>query len=676
MTTSLPTSKPPAEVHPMQALLDQGGYDMPQRGDIREGTILSVGPQEIVIDLGLKREGIVPANDVSRLDKETAAEIQEGTVWPVYILQTSDREGNLIVSLSRAIQEKDWLVAQQMMDNNEILEAQVAGHNNGGLEVIFGKLRGFVPASHISTLPRGASAEERAALLASYVGQTIPLKVVEVDRRRRRLIMSERAAHRRWQREHRKHFLDEIQVGEVRSGIVRSLATFGAFVDLGGVDGLIHVSELAWFPVTHPSEVLKVGDKVDVKVLRIDRQRERVGLSLKRVQPDPWSHVEADYRPTELVEAVVTRVTEFGAFVRLRSGVEGLLHVSEMADIRPDHPQSLVSPGDLLLLRVIRVESQRRRIGLSLRQVSETEWAEWAASYREKHAPPPAEEAPPTEKASEAIEAESAVAAEPLPEGEIAEAPVLVEEEVFSAYSDVPHEKAVGADEEVLSASGETLSEEIAIIEEEVPSASGEILSEEIAVIEEEVPGASGEVVPEKIVTDEEVVVSPTSAALLAADVALPEELGAPEGDAAVHEWDAANLVADVEYIEGIGPAYGQKLRQAGILTPGDLLRQGATAQGRRDLAEQTGIDGQLILRWANHADLYRISAVTDQYAELLEVAGVDTVVELATRNAANLHARLVSVNQEKNVAPDVPTLSDVENWVEQAKQLPRVITY
>jgi small subunit ribosomal protein S1 len=259
MTTSLPTSKPPAEVHPMQALLDQGGYDMPQRGDIREGTVLSVSPQEIIIDLGLKREGIVPANDLSRLDKETVAEIQEGTVWPVYILQPSDREGNLIVSLSRAIQEKDWLVAQQLMDNNEILEAKVSGHNNGGLEVIFGKLRGFVPASHISTLPRGVSPEERKTLLSSLVGETIPLKVVEVDRRKRRLILSERAAHRRWQREHRKQLLDEIEIGEVRSGTVRSLANFGAFVDLGGAEGLIHVSEIAWFPVAHPSEVLKVG---------------------------------------------------------------------------------------------------------------------------------------------------------------------------------------------------------------------------------------------------------------------------------------------------------------------------------------------------------------------------------------------------------------------------------
>ena len=184
----------------MQALLEQGGYDMPQRGDIREGTVLSVSPQEVIIDLGLKREGIVPANDLARLDKDILAEVQEGTTWPVYILQTSDREGNLIVSLSRAQQEKDWLDAQKMMDSNEIFEAQVTGFNSGGLEVAFGKLRGFVPASHISTLPRNASEDDRKERLAGYVGKTVPVKVVEVDRRRRRLIMSERAAHRRWQR--------------------------------------------------------------------------------------------------------------------------------------------------------------------------------------------------------------------------------------------------------------------------------------------------------------------------------------------------------------------------------------------------------------------------------------------------------------------------------------------
>jgi len=483
----------------MQALLDQGGYDMPQRGDIREGTIISVSPQEVVIDLGLKREAIVPANDLSRLDKSTLAELQEGSTWPVYILQPSDREGNLIVSLSRALQEKDWLIAQEKMENNEMFEATVSGHNAGGLEVIFGKLRGFVPASHLSSLPREMSPDERKAQLATYVGKTIPVKIVEVDRKRRRLIMSERAARRRWQREHRKQLLDDIQVGEIRQGAVRSLSEFGAFVDLGGADGLVHISELAWFPVAHPSEVLKVGQVVDVKVLRIDKQRERVGLSLKRVQPDPWSHIDELYEPNQLVEAVVTRVTDFGAFVRLRSGVEGLLHVSEMADIRPDHPQSLVSPGDLLLLRVLRIEPDRRRIGLSLRQVSETEWSEWAATYREKHAAAEAERA--------AEEAEVA-----------AEAETMAEEAEFEV-------------EGVAAAEIETVAEEVEGVAEEV-----EAVAETVA---EEVEGAA------EAAAEEVEVVTETAAETVAEEVEGVAEAASEEAET------AAETV--VEEVEGVG---------------------------------------------------------------------------------------------------------------------------
>ena len=495
MSTSLPPTKPPAEVHPMQALLDQGGYDMPQRGDIREGTIISVSPQEVVIDLGLKREAIVPANDLSRLDKSTLAELQEGTTWPVYILQPSDREGNLIVSLSRALQEKDWLVAQEKMENNEMFEAMVSGHNAGGLEVIFGKLRGFVPASHLSSLPREMSPEERKAQLATYVGKTIPVKVVEVDRKRRRLIMSERAARRRWQREHRKQLLDDIQVGEVRQGAVRSLSEFGAFVDLGGADGLVHISELAWFPVAHPGEVLKVGQVVDVKVLRIDKQRERVGLSLKRVQPDPWSHIDELYAPNQLVEAVVTRVTDFGAFVRLRSGVEGLLHVSEMADIRPDHPQSLVSPGDLLLLRVLRIEPDRRRIGLSLRQVSETEWSEWAATYREKHVAVEAEGVA-VEAESVEAEAESVLAEVESVEAEAESVEAEAESVEAEAESVEAEAESVEAEAESVEAEAESVAAEAESVEAEAESveAEAESVEAEAESVEAEVESVAAEV--------------------------------------------------------------------------------------------------------------------------------------------------------------------------------------
>ena len=552
MSTSLPPTKPPAEVHPMQALLDQGGYDMPQRGDIREGTIISVSPQEIVIDLGLKREAIVPANDLSRLDKSTLAELQEGTTWPVYILQPSDREGNLIVSVSRALQEKDWLIAQEKMDNNEMFEATVSGHNAGGLEVIFGKLRGFVPASHLSSLPRDMSPEERKAQLATYVGKEIPVKIVEVDRKRRRLIMSERAARRRWQREHRKQLLDDIQVGEVREGTVRSLSEFGAFVDLGGADGLVHISELAWFPVGHPSEVLKVGQVVEVKVLRIDKQRERVGLSLKRVQPDPWSHIEELYTAQQLIEAVVTRVTDFGAFVRLRSGVEGLLHVSEMADIRPDHPQSLVSPGDLLLLRVLRIEPERRRIGLSLRAVSETEWSDWAASYREKAAALGEdlgeEVAPELEAVAEDAEGVVEAVAEDAESvvetvAEDAESAVeAVSEEVESAAEAVAEdvESAVETAAEEVESAAEAVAETVV---EDAESAVETAVEEVEAVAEDVAEGAASAV--DTVAEDAESVVEAVAEDVESAAEAVAEKVEAAAGFVAGKLASAWSFVAD-----------------------------------------------------------------------------------------------------------------------------------
>ncbi len=258
-------------------------------------------------------------------------------------------------------------------------------------------------------------------------------------------------------------------------GVVRSLSDFGVFIDLGGADGLVHISELAWFPVAHPSEVVKVGQEVEVKILRVDKQRERIGLSIKRVQPDPWSRVEEDYHLSELVEAVVTRVVDFGAFVRLRTGVEGLLHVSEMADITPDHPQSLVAPGDLLLLRVLRIEPERRRIGLSLRQVSEQEWAEWAAKYHQHQPPEPAAGEAPSEET-------------PISEEELAFAPLA---------SDVAEEDQVAE----VGASAEDRPEELPALEgqgqplaydEAVPAPEAAAEEPAVAEAQGEPPAADG----------------------------------------------------------------------------------------------------------------------------------------------------------------------------------------
>jgi small subunit ribosomal protein S1 len=356
-------------------------YKRPQRGDIRLGVVLSVDSERIVLDLGLKRDGIVSATDLQRLGQETIASIQVGDEVPAFILKPENRDGNIPVSLYRARREQDWLEAQKLLTDREVWEGEITDYNKGGLVVPFGKLRGFVPASQIDRFPRRLEPEEKQRRLAEIVGQRLPLRVIEVDRRRRRLIFSERAGRRIWRKKQRQRLLNELCEGDVVQGTVSTLRNFGAFIDLGGADGLAHISELSWGRVRHPREVVQLGDEVDVYVLRLDHERNRIGLSLKRLQPDPWTLVDEKYEVDQLAEGVVTNVVRFGAFIEIEPGLEGLLHVSEFADIAPRDPRDLVKEGDRLLVRIIRIQSWRRRMGLSLRQVSEAEWEAWAAKF-------------------------------------------------------------------------------------------------------------------------------------------------------------------------------------------------------------------------------------------------------------------------------------------------------
>jgi len=369
-----------AESRSMDVLLQEGyDYRPPRRGDIRRGVVLSVDSERVVLDLGLKRDGIVSATDLQRLGQDPAAGIEVGDEVPAFILKPENREGNIPVSLYRARREQDWLEAQELLANGEIWEGEVTGYNKGGLIVLFGEVRGFIPVSQIDRFPRRLGSEEKQRRLAEWVGQRLPLKVIEVNRRRRRLIFSERAGRRIWRRKQRQRLLNELCEGDVVRGTVSTLRNFGAFVDLGGADGLAHISELSWGRVRHPREVVQVGDEVDVYVLRLDHERKRIALSLKRLQPDPWTLVDEKYEVGQLVEGVVTNVVRFGAFIEIEAGLEGLLHVSELADIAPRNPRDLVKEGDRLLVRIIRIQSWRRRVGLSLRQVSEAEWEAWAA---------------------------------------------------------------------------------------------------------------------------------------------------------------------------------------------------------------------------------------------------------------------------------------------------------
>lgn len=414
------SEQPTSEETPSMAELLEESFDFwqPRRGEIRKGVIISIGEDGAVVDVGLKREAIVYASDLERLGPEGRAELQEGQEVYVAVLRPSDREGNLVVSIAKAREEQDWVRAQEDLESGRLLELVPTEYNRGGVVVQYGKIRGFVPASQLMHFPRRLSQAQKAERLRQLVerGEPIPLKVLEVDRRRRRLILSQRQAWFEWKEHRKRTLLENLEVGQEVEGTVTSLRDFGAFVDLGGADGLVHVSELSWHHVDHPKEVLEVGQKVRVKVVSLDRERMRIGLSLKQMQPEPWSHIEELYTEGQLVEGVVTRVVEFGAFVRLPEGIEGLVHVSELADIEPERPQDLVNEGDLLLLRVIRIEPERRRIGLSLRQVTEEEWEEWAASFEE-----PAKEA---EEEAEVRVEEPELAAAGEPAGAVEETEV------------------------------------------------------------------------------------------------------------------------------------------------------------------------------------------------------------------------------------------------------------
>ncbi len=342
-----------------------------ERGDIVTGNIVAIDTQGLIVSIeGMKRDGVVQRKDLERMN----VDIENFTVGAdidVMILRVEDEDGNLLLSVSQAQQTEDWKKAEELMATEGVWEGIVAEANRGGLIVPFGNLRGFVPASHVLDLPRGLSEDDRKLRMMRLVGQTISMKVIEVNRKRRRLVFSQRDANRGNREARKEVLLDQLREGEVRKGVVSGLRDFGAFVDLGGADGLIHISELAWHRVNHPREVLKVGDEVEVYILRLDAEGKRIGLSLKRLQENPWAAVEELYHVGQLVEGIVSRVTQFGAFVSLDPGIEALLHTSQIAEPPPEDPSLVVHEGQRLVMRVISIGADKQRLGLSLKEVTD-----------------------------------------------------------------------------------------------------------------------------------------------------------------------------------------------------------------------------------------------------------------------------------------------------------------
>ncbi|MBN1485810.1 MAG: S1 RNA-binding domain-containing protein, partial [Chloroflexia bacterium] len=365
------------ELPSMEQLLEEDTYCPLERGEIRLGEIIDILPRFIVMDVNAKREGFVPKRDLDRLEEQVQERIEVGAEFPVYVLRREDSEGRTIVSISRGLIQEDWDRARTILESKEIWEGTVIDRNRGGLLVQFGRIRGFVPASHIVEMPRGLPPDKKKERLEDWIGQNLGLRVIEVDQRRNRLVLSERVAHKKWREKQLLRLLDELEEGQLVQGRVSNIVNFGAFVNLGGADGLIHISEMAWERVADPHDVLDVDQEVEVKVIRLDRDRKRIALSLRQAQKDPWERIEERYTLGQLVTAQVTRIVNFGAFAKLEPGVEGLVHISELAEDRIWQVEEVVEEGEILPLRIVRIDPVRRRLGLSLRRVTADEWQHW-----------------------------------------------------------------------------------------------------------------------------------------------------------------------------------------------------------------------------------------------------------------------------------------------------------
>ncbi len=385
-----PAADEPAPVPPtnesmtMAELLDHPDNEVKslKHGDVVEGTVVRIDPDEILVDFGGKSEGVVSNRELMnrrgpRDGEDNKQELNVGDEVLVYVLQPESPEGHAVLSLRRAGLERKWRAMQERFDAGEIVEARVIDHNKGGLIVDLG-VRGFVPISQIVDFPRRPrdeqprdAAQEIAEKLQPFVGRTLRLKILEVNRKANRLILSEKVALYEERREKRDELFSSLETGQKVTGVVRSIAPFGVFVDLGGIDGLVHKSELSWNKVNNPETAHQIGEEVEAEVIDINHERGRISLSIRRLQPDPWQESVAKYKIGDVIEGTVTKLVNFGAFVRVEEGLEGLIHISELSTQRVAHPGDVVQEGQQIKLRIISLDSERHRLGLSLKQAED-----------------------------------------------------------------------------------------------------------------------------------------------------------------------------------------------------------------------------------------------------------------------------------------------------------------
>jgi len=352
----------------MEALLETeaGQATQLRRGQILEGGVLGASADGVIVDVGIKSEAVIPQNEMLSLGIDGAAKLKAGDTVRVMVLQPMTSEGHAIVSLDRARGEEGWARLTELFESQEIFEAEVVGHNKGGLLVNVDGVNAFVPLSQVDSVRRDDP--DVASALAGLVGQRLRFKVLELNRKRNRAILSERAAMAEWRQIQKERVLEELQEGEIRTGRVTSITDFGVFVDIGGADGLAHVTELTWERGKKAKDLFKVGDEVKAYVLKADRENKKISLSLKRAHPEEWDNIVDRYVVGQILIGRVSKLMPFGAFVRIEGPVEGLVHISELTNRRIQHPKEVVREGDVIPVKLIRIEKDRHRLGLSLRQ--------------------------------------------------------------------------------------------------------------------------------------------------------------------------------------------------------------------------------------------------------------------------------------------------------------------
>ncbi len=362
--------KPESELT-MEDLLDEYlPSKVLRRGEIIDGRVMSRKAEGMLIDIGYKSEGFVPTKEMRSLG-ERSDELSVGDEIIAYVVNPEGNEGSSILSIDRARGEQGWRVLEKAMDNNESCKGVITGSNRGGAVVESEGVQGFVPLSQLVGPARELYVPGGEPPKEGFIGMEVEFKIIELNRRRNRAIFSERAALQAWKQIQKMRLVQELTEGEIRKGRVAGISNFGAFVDLGGADGLIHISELSWEPVKSPDEIVTVGTEIDVFVLRVDRENLKIALSLRRLQPEPWDEIETKFSVGQTVTGTVTKLANFGAFARIDRGIEGLIHISELAHQVIKHPRDVVNEGDEFELKIIRIEPERRRLGLSLKQTTD-----------------------------------------------------------------------------------------------------------------------------------------------------------------------------------------------------------------------------------------------------------------------------------------------------------------